>query len=906
MGIFVPVVVDADHWDAETTSKRVVFIRVGRLCRRVHWTTGTMRDLQVLVCRVFGAPEDLVHVRAKQNDSNPFILFHSESSKGHVDAAPLVWPDADLRNGSVVSVRDPLWQAVLCLCAGEGDDARVKRDKTRGDQNLPPLTPTPPTPFGKERQRKDDRGGGGNDERGGVSSTPSDSESDFSAGSSLAALSPDGTRKRNERERRRSSNDGKIAKYLMPFSGALSAVQHGAVHLVGSGHGGSRKHVARGDLPARLAKKLAQRASVLSNLDDLTTRERVDVLLNDPGSSPAAATISVFMITLIGLSTVTFCVETLPWFYAPEPTFSDPFWIVEAACIAAFTAELSLRAWATNDKITTFFSRGMNVVDLVAILPFYVDLLAKGLTIPGLSVLRVLRLARVFRLLRVSKTAVDLLGQTMRRSARPLYILAFLLMMALITFSAVLYFAERGTYDDTKKLWMRTLGFECEFPCFAETLDFLPAFLTCGDVADETNTVSAYFDRHKPTVAAIASTCERVVEQSPFQSILHAVWWALATMGTVGYGDIAPRTVAGWILASLAQMMGILVIALPITVIGSNFSAIYSSIGTSQSLWAKEHEPSSAAKPRRLHASGSGATAQKLTDGGMVGPLQHEWDLDVAFEELLPCASPALVGGAETNGASGGKIGGFASVSGRSGALVGWTMVRRALTPEEQIEAFINGEDLHENPRSVAEKSADGSPAGALSRKNSLTPKEKAPPADEKEKRASRLGVRDLGAALREAKGDKDKGVVPTNVGEAGTSVPDRPRFEPPKVSRKSGRARRKALCVLVEAFLADCVRNAEVRDKFAATRQRETLKKGDSLFVKVGNTEQKTLTTKKSGFKRSKTAALLRVVESEKNLGVGAGDAGVTRETKNTRAPKTPLPTPGTSFATPRAEDER
>jgi len=64
----------------------------------------------------------------------------------------------------------------------------------------------------------------------------------------------------------------------------------------------------------------------------------------------------------------------------------------------------------------------------------------------------------VFRLLRVSKTAVDLLGQTMRRSARPLYILAFLLMMALITFSAVLYFAERGTYDDTKKLWMRTLG----------------------------------------------------------------------------------------------------------------------------------------------------------------------------------------------------------------------------------------------------------------------------------------------------------------------------------------------------------------------------------------------------------------------------------------------------------------
>ena len=148
MGIFVPVVVDADHWDAETTSRRVVFIRVGRLCRRVHWTTGTMRDLQVLVCREFGAPEDLVYVRAKQNDSNPFILFHSESGKGHVDAAPLVWPDADLRNGSVVSVRDPLWQAVLALCAGEGDAARARRSTKRADQNLPPLTPSA-APFSK-------------------------------------------------------------------------------------------------------------------------------------------------------------------------------------------------------------------------------------------------------------------------------------------------------------------------------------------------------------------------------------------------------------------------------------------------------------------------------------------------------------------------------------------------------------------------------------------------------------------------------------------------------------------------------------------------------------------------------------------------------------------------------------
>ena len=307
MGIFVPVVVDADHWDAETTSRRVVFIRVGRLCRRVHWTTGTMRDLQVLVCREFGAPEDLVHVRAKQNDSNPFILFHSESGKGHVDAAPLVWPDADLRDGSVVSVRDPLWQAVLALCAGEGDAARSRRSTKRADQNLPPLTPTP-APFSKAAREAafseaSENAANEKDSETGAAGVDDVSESDFSAGSSRGVQDAKRSVGTNAESTRRQ------AWYLMPFAGALSALsnkQSGATSRSTS----RRVHVARGDMPRRLAKTLAQRASVLSNLDDLTTRERVDVLLNDPGSSPAAATIGAAMITLILASTVTFCVET--------------------------------------------------------------------------------------------------------------------------------------------------------------------------------------------------------------------------------------------------------------------------------------------------------------------------------------------------------------------------------------------------------------------------------------------------------------------------------------------------------------------------------------------------------------------------------------------------------------------
>lgn len=53
-----------------------------------------------------------------------------------------------------------------------------------------------------------------------------------------------------------------------------------------------------------------------------------------------------------------------------------------------------------------FFLIPMNVVDLVAILPFYLELLLVGAAVPGLSVFRVLRLTRMLRVLKVSKSSL--------------------------------------------------------------------------------------------------------------------------------------------------------------------------------------------------------------------------------------------------------------------------------------------------------------------------------------------------------------------------------------------------------------------------------------------------------------------------------------------------------------------
>ena len=52
-------------------------------------------------------------------------------------------------------------------------------------------------------------------------------------------------------------------------------------------------------------------------------------------------------------------------------------------------------------------------------------------------------------------------------------------------------------------------------------------------------------------------------EENGFTSIPTSIYWAIVTMTTVGYGDIAPITVSGKVLASIVMIMGYSIIAVP-------------------------------------------------------------------------------------------------------------------------------------------------------------------------------------------------------------------------------------------------------------------------------------------------------------------------------------------------------
>ncbi|XP_016140093.1 potassium voltage-gated channel subfamily D member 3-like isoform X2 [Sinocyclocheilus grahami] len=110
--------------------------------------------------------------------------------------------------------------------------------------------------------------------------------------------------------------------------------------------------------------------------------------------------------------------------------------------------------------------------------------------------------------------------------------------------------------------------------------------------------------------ATVMFYAEKGSSSSKFTSIPASFWYTIVTMTTLGYGDMVPKTIAGKIFGSICSLSGVLVIALPVPVIVSNFSRIY-------------HQNQRADKRRAQKVQKARLARMRISKGGSSSAFPH-------------------------------------------------------------------------------------------------------------------------------------------------------------------------------------------------------------------------------------------------------------------------------------------
>jgi voltage-gated potassium channel len=230
------------------------------------------------------------------------------------------------------------------------------------------------------------------------------------------------------------------------------------------------------------------------------------------GDSGLSRAVDLFLIALIAASVAAVILESIAEI---EARYATPLFIFEVFTVAVFSVEYLLRLWSsvecdTELQSTPTRARLRYVTSFHAIIDL-VAILPFYLLLFGVTGGIDMRFLRAVRLLRVLKLT--------RYSAA--------MNMVFITFR------ENG----------RALS---------------AAFLILITVMLLAASGMYYF--------------EREAQPDDFGSIPAAMWWAFATLTTVGYGDVTPITVGGKVFGALITVVGIGMVALPTSILASGYT----------------------------------------------------------------------------------------------------------------------------------------------------------------------------------------------------------------------------------------------------------------------------------------------------------------------------------------------
>ncbi len=217
--------------------------------------------------------------------------------------------------------------------------------------------------------------------------------------------------------------------------------------------------------------------------------------------TPAGRWFDIGLLLAILMSIVVISLETVPE-YRDNEAWMLRLWSLEWILTGLFTAEYLMRLVCSRRPLRYAFSF-WGIVDVLSILPSYALLFA-GTSSRSFVILRSVRLLRVFRVLKLWRmmSDADELSAAVWRARNKVVVFLAVLLVAVTISGTLMYHVEAD----------------------------LP-------------------DRRRP--------------DSQFTSIPQAMYWAIVTMSTVGYGDVVAKTTPGKVIAAGLILLGYSLIIVP-------------------------------------------------------------------------------------------------------------------------------------------------------------------------------------------------------------------------------------------------------------------------------------------------------------------------------------------------------
>lgn len=243
----------------------------------------------------------------------------------------------------------------------------------------------------------------------------------------------------------------------------------------------------------------------------MALKKRIFFLIDEEGrkKSPWNRFFHLSIMALIFLSVTGIVLES----FAPlQERYGLIFQLFEWFTVAVFSGEYLLRVWTADLKFPKdsvwrarlrFMVSPMGLIDLIAILPFYLPFFFQ-FDLRFIRILRITRLLRIFKLNRYTQ-ALRLFTSVFFEKRNELGITMFVMFLLLLMSSTIMYYLESDIQPD-------------QFP-----------------------------------------------------DIISTFWWSVATLTTVGYGDVYPVTGWGKLVSGVIAILGIGLVALPTGILSAGF-----------------------------------------------------------------------------------------------------------------------------------------------------------------------------------------------------------------------------------------------------------------------------------------------------------------------------------------------